>query len=562
MVFNKLIVFLITYLYHIRCSEGLKCGHSELQKTIEIKTTDLGSYSERFLKTAEWEPIRIYIDYTNLNSQLGMVSATLINNLKNTMFQAVYFIQQLINVKRTASPLLIKSCNSNISISSQVSQIGVTADLVIFPYFDIIYDDSPEAASAVCNVDLSTGRPLAGFIGFKKDFDFTKINALFDKTVRAMHQLTHILGFSGYMFGSFIDNNGNKQPYNKIVTSSNVNGKHVQMIKTPKVLSIARNYFNCPSLIGVELEDQGGAKIPGSHWESRIMYGDYMIGTEIAENVISEITLGLLEDSGWYQANYYTGGLFRFGKQKGCSFLNSQCVNNNQTTFSNEYPITQGQAYTCFAGRTAKGIADLISNPNPLPTWFQYYSDPTYGGFELADFCPVTVDYDMYGWYDAGSCSMGQSTYAPGLGETIGSDSSCFYSSLTYINDTSLNSYTNVTLPVCFEIACNYTKMSYDVYIRDVTFDCSSAGGAISVSGFDGTFYCADFNLVCTQTVQCGNVLNCIAKQSLLVEPNYDYVPQDSVETIDLNSFTLDSINLSYSLFTVLLAIFVIMFEG
>ena len=33
---------------------------------------------------------------------------------------------------------------------------------------------------------------------------------------------------------------------------------------------------------------------------------------------ISEITLALLEDSGWYKANYYTGGLMRFGKNKGC----------------------------------------------------------------------------------------------------------------------------------------------------------------------------------------------------------------------------------------------------
>ena len=44
------------------------------------------------------------------------------------------------------------------------------------------------------------------------------------------------------------------------------------------------------------------------------MLGDYMIGADYGETVISEITLAVFEDSGWYKVNYYTGGLFRYGK--------------------------------------------------------------------------------------------------------------------------------------------------------------------------------------------------------------------------------------------------------
>ena len=69
------------------------------------------------------------------------------------MFQAIYFIQQLTYVNRTTSPLIIKSSNSNISINLEVSKLGVTAELVIFPLFDVVYDDSHEAVSAVCNVN-------------------------------------------------------------------------------------------------------------------------------------------------------------------------------------------------------------------------------------------------------------------------------------------------------------------------------------------------------------------------------------------------------------------------
>ena len=48
------------------------------------------------------------------------------------------------------------------------------------------------------------------------------------------------------------------------------------------------------------------------------------------ELVISEFTLALLEDTGYYKANYYTGGLMRYGKGKGCDFIKKRCVNSSQ----------------------------------------------------------------------------------------------------------------------------------------------------------------------------------------------------------------------------------------
>ena len=62
-------------------------------------------------------------------------------------------------------------------------------------------------------------------------------------------------------------------------------------------------------------------------------------GIEYEEQAISEITLSLMEDSGWYKANYYTGGLMRFGKNKGCDFIYEKCVNQktHKTNFKNEF---------------------------------------------------------------------------------------------------------------------------------------------------------------------------------------------------------------------------------
>ena len=45
----------------------------------------------------------------------------------------------------------------------------------------------------------------------------------------------------------------------------------------------------------------------------------------VQEQVISEFTLSLLKDIGFYEVNNYTGGLMRFGKNAGCYFFIIVC---------------------------------------------------------------------------------------------------------------------------------------------------------------------------------------------------------------------------------------------
>ena len=49
---------------------------------------------------------------------------------------------------------------------------------------------------------------------------------------------------------------------------------------------------------------------------------------------ISEITLALFEDSGWYKTKNYTSGLFRAGKRKGYSFLTLDCKLSNPVFYN------------------------------------------------------------------------------------------------------------------------------------------------------------------------------------------------------------------------------------
>ena len=79
-----------------------------------------------------------------------------------------------------------------------------------------------------------------------------------------------------------------------------------------------------------------------------------MNSIDYSEYSISDITLAYFEDTGFYKVNYYTGGLFRYGKNQGCSFLEEDCVNDQGTKFPNEF-CTEPQAYFCGSSHINRG---------------------------------------------------------------------------------------------------------------------------------------------------------------------------------------------------------------
>ena len=84
--------------------------------------------------------------------------------------------------------------------------------------------------------------------------------------------------------------------------------KTTHVMVTPRVVEEVRRHFNCPTLEGAELEDQGGDGTSFTHWEKRIFQNEAMTGTvHTAKPVYTRLTLALLEDSGWYIPDYSKG---------------------------------------------------------------------------------------------------------------------------------------------------------------------------------------------------------------------------------------------------------------
>ena len=70
-----------------------------------------------------------------------------------------------------------------------------------------------------------------------------------------------VLGF----LGDFFD-----QDFGMLKTGKDQFGIKRQYINSPKVLEVAKKYFNCETIDGVELENYGGEGSAGFHWEARI----------------------------------------------------------------------------------------------------------------------------------------------------------------------------------------------------------------------------------------------------------------------------------------------------
>jgi leishmanolysin len=488
----------------------------------------------RNLQGTTWQPIRMHVDYTHLDGQKSSkaISDDLYNNIRSIMELTATNYETLLLVNRSGNKLSIPGCNG-LNINPTIIDEGIDGDIIIIPYVNVDAGANIEASASFCFTEETTGRPIAGGVGFGKSLDFSKTNSKYYYSLLTLHEMNHILSFHMDLFPDFIDSTTGQKYKDGVTISEMVNGVKKTMVSTPKVVAAARKHFGCPTMKGVETEDQGGDGTEGSHWEERVMLGDFMIGESFDEVVISEISLALMEDSGWYKVNYFTGGLFRYGKNQGCGFVQSKCVENGVTNFPNEFSIVQGQAM-CFAGRTGKGMSSLRTTTAAIDPNFQYFKETREGGQLLADYCPVAGSLTTKGIWYGNHCNVGKSSYPAGLFETIGPNSYCFISSLTTKNDSySLGSYKNTARAICHAITCDPATKTYTITLENSQAKCPKEGGIVTLPGFEGSIICSDYNRICTKTVQCSDTIDCITKNSSPLDTALDYTPSKIGQTIE-----------------------------
>ena len=417
--------------------------------------------------------------------------------------------------------------------------------------------------SQILYINAKTGKPFIGSIAINqrimqsnaklKNFeDFFKSSLL--------HHFIHLLGFDNWVMDSYFSN--------YIIKEIDIYGIKRKYINSTNVIKTAKKYYNCSDIKGVELEDNSTSL----HWESRILLGEIMTVIEYEpEQVISEFTLALLQDTGYYIPYFYTGGLMQYGRNKGCKFIKEKCVQNEiiYSKFENEFhsintiKSSKGIDPSCSSGRQSRTYSVIYIYYVPIPSYYQYFTNSSYGGYEYADFCPVAEDYyeERKNAYNFGRCNkLGSSDYGTMInysdnkyyksselknitGEIYSDHSFCYQSSLYKNNITNKDYYSNVIRSICYESFCSSKSLTIKIFDNYIV--CPRQGGKISAIGFVGYILCPDYYLICSSNIICNDMFDCVKKKSKIKEEsyNYDYESKTSQNLIRAEKEEIDNEN-------------------
>uniref|UniRef100_A0A7N5KQE7 Leishmanolysin-like peptidase n=1 Tax=Ailuropoda melanoleuca TaxID=9646 RepID=A0A7N5KQE7_AILME len=400
---------------------------------------------------------------------------------------------------------------------------------------------------AYCQQEAKMDRPIAGYANLCPNMISTQPQEFIGMLSTVKHEIIHALGFSAGLFAFYHDKDGNPltsrfadglPPFNyslglyqwsdkvvrKVERSWNVRDNKivshtVYLLVTPRVVDEARKHFNCPILEGMELENQGGMGTELNHWEKRLLENEAMTGSHTQNRVFSRITLALMEDTGWYKANYSMAEKLDWGRGMGCDFVRKSCkfwIDQQKQKRQVLSPFcdtlrSNPLQLTCRQDQRAVAVCNLQKFSKPLPQEYQYFDElsgipaedlPYYGGsVEIADYCPFSQEFSWHlsGEYQRSSdCRIleNQPDLFKNYGaEKYGPHSVCLIQKSAFVME---KCERKLSYPDwgsgCYQVSCSSQGLT--VWVQNTSYLCSRAGQVLPVSiQMNGWIH--DGNLLC-----------------------------------------------------------------
>lgn len=267
-----------------------------------------------------WHQMRIYIDYSYSNRLINKTpSLTSKYEMSIRLVESVRaYFNKLLQVNFT--PYM--NFRGGECYSNKVPAFNSPIDLFITIYPENDSSTDYFAAATPCYLSARDNRPTVGaYILNMAYLKTAPINEYLYFSTFA-HEFTHILGFSNDLFERYVDSSGRRRTLSEVVTQIRIGSETFNAIKLPEVINYARTYFNCPSIQGVPLENNGGDGSAGSHWEKTFMPQEYMNPTVENPGILSMFTYALLQGTGWYQVDTSGAQNYDWGQNAGCGIFN------------------------------------------------------------------------------------------------------------------------------------------------------------------------------------------------------------------------------------------------
>lgn len=495
---------------------------------------DVDRKLEEPLSEDPFRPIRIHFDTSALDEELtdrngpqvDFVKSIILPRMKKYWTDALSVVPVEGNLLVSTAELQGRAyCGDTEFSKVPVSHISTgvpDADLVLYVSgapSQRFCGPSTLAVAVACNFD-QFDRPTAGAINFCLDqIDLDKDGRASESIAQdnvdvAVHEAAHVLGMSSNSYRFFWDpevgEERTRRPFSAksvvcvdgvertlILPDDNTmkffiatSGQRYASIVTPKVATVARNQFDCQELNGAQLENQptGENSCTGDHWDERMYYPEALSGViSPTTNVLSPLTLALLEDSGWYKANYTKANVSPWGHGVGCDFVSSPCLvgggnrrDGSVPSYAKGYFCNKASSRGCSPAYTHKMACTVIDyslrGQYQPPVQFQYFSDQAIGGPREADYCPV------YGSVYSGlkpadlDCRIKANDDAIDViySEEYGDDSMCFE--------------TTSGEGRCYEAKCIYDDFNLQLKVDGRWYTCTEDFQTIEVSTLSGAF--------------------------------------------------------------------------
>jgi len=258
-------------------------------------------------------------------------------------------------------------------LSSELIGEDTLADLILLVSAEGTQADNWVAYAAACQINEYTGRPTIGRINFNPYYLTSDFDLFFDSFGTTLHELTHVMVFSPDLWQYYINwTEGRRRTAAEVSQDVVAGGVTWTMITTPRVQSWVRSNFDCPSLAGAPLENEGGIGSVGSHWEREFFGNEYMTSATVINPVVSDLTWALYIDSGWYQfpensilpnGNELKSESFTWLVNEGCDVYDKTCPENGVEC------ATTGEA-GCSFDHTFQASCQQVSNADSCK-WYK-----------------------------------------------------------------------------------------------------------------------------------------------------------------------------------------------
>ncbi|TPP62626.1 hypothetical protein FGIG_11106 [Fasciola gigantica] len=391
------------------------------------------------------------------------------------------------------------------------------------------------ASAKVCSFDAHRFRPILGRISIAPamlNASASQIN-LYRNCMS--HEIVHLLAFHQQLYTFYRYRNGThrtsaaseveplrgKQPVANSNTLITQNTNHMEefeviggmqsIITLPALVDVGRKYFHCKQLEGIPLENHPSNALIQAHFETRILAEELMAASPRFNLKLSNFTLVLLLETGWYDVSYASAQLMRWGKNWGCEFVNQSCQHYIEKRRALNQPVSpycdpqQMDRPTCLWDRTGYGHCGhiKISTDKQITR-----SDP------YEDNCPLAVAGKTQQSWDriSQNCkALIHGEFENLALESFGSESIC----LDHVqNDRWAYSSEGYSIPLSrYGASCHQSKCVNNggLFVRfgSEWVLCPSNGGPVDINTYSnggrllGVIYCPPCITVCNETL-CG----------------------------------------------------------